>query len=64
MGYLASVSHHVWLERFSAIAQPLLSRSSTVSKRFLARKRLATYSFYGKMMIFELFLPVFGVFKS
>ena len=60
MGYLGSISHHVWLERFLAVSQPFLSHFLAVSRRFSAQKRLATYSFYGGNGDFELFSPVLG----
>jgi hypothetical protein len=45
---LVYISNHVWLERFLAVPQPFLSRLCAVSRRFSAKKRLATYSLYGK----------------
>jgi hypothetical protein len=37
MGYLASISHHVWLERFLAISQMFLRRFLAVPSRFSAK---------------------------
>ena len=59
MGYLASISHHVWLERFSTVPQPFLSRFSAVLSRFSAKNAwLHTVSMGNGD--FELFLPVLG----
>jgi hypothetical protein len=61
MGYLASISHHAWLERFSAVPQPFLSRISAVFSRFSAQKRLATsHTVSMGNGDFELFLHVLG----
>jgi hypothetical protein len=63
MGYLASISHHVWLERFSAVPQPFLSRFQPFSSRFLAKNAwLHTVSMGNGD--FELFLPVLGSLKA
>ena len=59
MGCLASISHHVWLERFLAVSQPFLSRFLAVSRRFSAKNAwLHTVSMGNGD--FELFLPVLG----
>ena len=59
MGYLASISHHVWLERFSTVPQPFLSRFSAVFQPFLSKNAwLHTVSMGNGD--FELFLPVLG----
>jgi hypothetical protein len=63
MGYLASISHHVWLERFLAVSQPFLSRFLTVSRRLSAKNaRLHTVSMGNGD--FELFSPIFGPLKA
>ena len=59
MGYLASISHHVWLERFSTVPQPFLSRFQPFFSRFSAKNAwLHTVSMGNGD--FELFLPVLG----
>jgi hypothetical protein len=63
VGYLASISHHAWLERFLAIFQLFLSRFLAVPRRFLAKNAwLHTISMGNGD--FELISPVLGPLKA
>ena len=59
MGYLGSISHHVWLERFLAVSQPFLSHFYP----FLGVSQPKNAWLHTVSMgngDFELFLPVLG----